>query len=107
MTAVKPPGSTAALSLEQATQLARDTIAKQRNGSELALLDTKTVETAWGWVFHYTTKRFLETGDRNELVPGMGPFVVERDSGRTTFLSTSVPPDRALTEYERTRTRRR
>ncbi len=58
-------------------------------------------------LFHYTTKRFLETGDRNALVPGIGPLVVERDSGKATFLSTSVHPTVALTEYERMRARRR
>lgn len=104
--ATTPPGSPA-LTKELATQLARDTISKLRDGSELALLEEETTETAWGWVFHYTTKRFLETGDRNALVPGIGPFVVERDSGKTTFLSTSAPPGVALAEYERMRLRRR
>ena len=105
--ATKPRNSTAPLSRDQAIQVARDTIAKSPNGRELALLEANTVETPWGWVFHYTTRRFLETGDRNALVPGIGPFVVERDGGTTTFLSTSMPPDRALAEFERMRARRR
>lgn len=105
--AENPPRSTIALSREQALKLARDTISNLREGHELELVEADTVETEWGWLFRYAPKRFLETGDMRFMIPGIGPFVVERDSGKTTFLSTSVPPEVALAQYERLRARRR
>ena len=37
------------------------------------------------------------------MIAGTGPFVVERADGALQFLSTSVPPFRAVAEYERRR----
>jgi hypothetical protein len=39
---------------------------------------------------------------RAAAIPGAGPLVVLREGGAATFLSTSVPPDKAIAEYEKT-----
>ena len=59
----------------------------------------------YGWIFQFTTRRFVETRDPGTLVPGTGPLVVEKEGGATAFLATSVCPERAVEEYERRRRR--
>lgn len=95
-----PPQKT--ITKQQATEIARKTIADLKSGTEFVILEDKTVEKDFGWVFIYTPKKFMETKDRKYLVPGNGPLVVNRSDGSTRFLSTAAPPAKAIEEYERT-----
>lgn len=85
----------------RATEIARRTIAAAEDGPELALMEEKTVEREFGWVFFYTTKKFLRTKDPNHVKPGNAPLVVERADGRTEYLGTSIPPPVAVDLYEK------
>jgi hypothetical protein len=96
-----PPGGP--ITRERAFEIARAAIAPLKKGTEFVLLEEETVEKDWGWVFRYGTREFAQTRDPRALVPGVGPFVVEKADGAVTFLSTSVPPARAIAEYERRR----
>jgi hypothetical protein len=99
-----PPGpSGGPVTRERAVEIARAAIAPLKPGTAFVLLEDETVEKDWGWVFRYGTPEFAQTRDPRALVPGTGPFVVERADGAVTFLSTSVPPARAIAEYERRR----
>ena len=69
------------------------------------VLEEQTVEKDYGWIFQFTTRRYLETSDPGALVPGTGPLVVEKEGGATAFLATSVCPEKAIEEYERRRRR--
>lgn len=89
------------LSTEDAAEIARSTLAATAPDARLRLIESKTVEREFGWVFVYAPERFLETRDPRHLVPGDGPLVVQRDDGSTVFLGTSVPPDAAIREFER------
>ncbi|MGB7468804.1 MAG: YrhB domain-containing protein, partial [Candidatus Acidiferrum sp.] len=84
----------------QALEIARKTIATLKPGTELVILEEKTVEKDFGWVFFFTTKKYLQTHNPSDLLPGNSPLVVERADGSTHFLSTSVPPKKAIEEYE-------
>jgi uncharacterized protein involved in type VI secretion and phage assembly len=55
-----------------------------------------TEERDFGRVFFYTTAEFAKTGDRQFLKPGNGPLVVDQNTGEPTFLSSSMPPGRAI-----------
>ena len=94
-----PPQKT--ITKEQAAEVARKLVANLKPGTEFVILDDKTVEKDFGWVFFYTTKRYVETKDRKYLLPGNAPLVVDRKDGSTHFLSTSAPPARAIDEYEK------
>ena len=99
-----PPGPAGGpITRERALEIARAAIAPLKKGTEFVLLEEETVEHDWGWVFRYGTREFAKTRDARDLVPGVGPFVVEKADGAVTFLSTSVPPARAVAEYERRR----
>ena len=96
-----PPGGP--ITRERAVEIARAAIAPLKRGTEFVLLEDQTVEKDWGWVFRYGTRKYAETRDPRAVIPGTGPLVVDRADGATTFLSTSVPPDRAIAEYEKRR----
>jgi hypothetical protein len=94
------------INLEVATQVAERAIREADPTTNWVLRATE--ERDFGWVFFYTTAEFANTADRRFLKPGNGPLVVDRNTGAPTFLSSSVPPDRAIAVFEaRWRTERR
>jgi hypothetical protein len=75
------------------TAIARRTIATSHPHSPgLVLEEEKTVEREFGWVFFYTTRKFLETRDKKHLMPGNAPLVVLKEDGSTHYLGTSLAP---------------
>src|SRR5688572_16482069 len=74
--------------------------AAAKAGVELVVREDETVEKGFGWVF-FAAPREGGTGAAPAAVPGVGPLVVHRADGTTRFLSTSVPPDKAVAEYEK------
>jgi hypothetical protein len=68
---------------------------------ELVILDDKTVEKSYGWIFFFNSKRFLETCNFLYALGGNGPIVVERESGRVTRLGTARPVEEEVAAFER------
>lgn len=85
---------------EQALQIARAALKESDPEGRMALQEEKTREMAFGWVFSYTTKKYLQTGDFNDTIPGTGPLIVFRHDGSVEFLTTSLPPERLLQDVE-------
>src|SRR6267154_429592 len=90
-----------ALTKEQSFEIAKKTLASLPHGDEYAIIEDDTIERPFGWVFRYDTKKYLETKDPKYIRPGNGPLVVERVGGTTAFLPTSLPPRKAIEEFER------
>ena len=67
---------------------------------DFVIMEEKTVERPFGWVFFYNTRQYLKTRDPNAQVPGATPVVVLRD-GKTDHLPSSIPPARAIEIYEK------
>ena len=86
---------------EDALKIAQQAIVDLDSPHEFVIQEEKTIQRSFGWIFFPTTRKYLETGNPAFLVPGVGPLVIERDSGRAIFLTTSVSPDKAIAEYER------
>ncbi len=69
---------------------------------ELVVREDETVEKGFGWVFFAGPREGgAAASGAPAAVPGLGPLVVHRADGTTRFLSTSVPPDKAVAEYEK------
>ena len=85
---------------EEALQIARRALKESDPEDRMVLQEEKTEERSFGWVFAYTTRRYLETGDFNDTVPGVGPLIVFRHDGSVEFLPTSLPPERLLQDVE-------
>lgn len=77
---------------------AQEHLSKKDSSKQFVLHLNETREYEFGWVFFYTTKRFIETENPDYLVPGSGPFVVAR-TGDTVDLSSSMPPEDAIEAY--------
>ncbi|HYC57704.1 MAG TPA: YrhB domain-containing protein [Candidatus Binatia bacterium] len=89
----------AELKIADATAIASAAVRAMPPPGSRILLEEKTVEAEFGWVFFYTTRRYQETSDPADLVPGDSPFVVDRSDGAIHFLSSSMPPAAAIEAY--------
>jgi hypothetical protein len=67
----------------------------------LVLVDCKTREEDFGWVFFYNSKAFLDTHDNSERVAGNAPFIVERNAGTVVQLGAARGVDRYIDAYRR------
>jgi hypothetical protein len=86
---------------DQAEKIAKKVIDENAGEHDFVIMKDKTVERAFGWVFFYTTRKYLETHDPQYLVPGAAPLVVLREDGSTEFLPTSIPPTRAIELFQK------
>ncbi len=82
---------------EDATVIARNVVTDSKG--EFVLEEDQTLEKDFGWVFFRTTKKYLESHNLRDLVPGVGPFVVDL-YGEVTYLSSAMPPDKAIEMYQ-------
>lgn len=69
-------------------------------GDELVVLDEETLEKDYGWVFFYTSRQYLETGDFQYMLGGNGPLIVDRFDGSLTELGTALPTEDYIAQYE-------
>jgi Immunity protein 35 len=104
-----PSASPEPITKERALEIARAKLVEVKRAAEFEVVDSRTVLRPFGWVFFYEPRSSLKAGDPAApaaAIPGAGPLVVLREGGGTAFLSTSVPPDKAIAEYEKTWLRR-
>jgi hypothetical protein len=69
-------------------------------GDSLVILDEETLQKDYGWIFFYTSHRYLETNLISHMLAGNGPIVVEKESGALTQLSTAMPLQESIRDYE-------
>src|SRR5262249_54996518 len=69
--------------------------------TELVILDEHTIETDFGWVFFWSSKRYVETGESRYALAGNGPLIVDRRDGSIHKTSTSEPTDEIIERYRR------
>jgi hypothetical protein len=68
----------------------------------LVVLEEKTIERPWGWVFFYTSRLWHQTGELRYALAGNAPLIVERHSGRILPTGTALPVEQYIANYERT-----
>lgn len=71
------------------------------HGDELVIVDDATLEREWGWVFFYTSRLWLATGDLRYALGGNAPLLVERESGALHVLGTAHPVEAYVAAFER------
>ncbi len=67
---------------------------------EVVVVDSATIERAFGWVFFYQSRSYLETGELTHQLAGNSPLIVNRYSGEITSTGTAHPTEYYLAEYE-------
>ena len=88
------------IDFDTAKAIAERTLSKIGGPSRELGWSREPSEKPYGWLFYPVPKRYLETHHPGDLLPGLGPFLVERRDGAVVELG-SVPLDRALAAYER------
>lgn len=67
---------------------------------EVVIVDANTIKKAYGWIFFYQSKRFLEQGEASYCLAGNGPVVVMRDNGDVHWLPAAELPAEAIKRFE-------
>ncbi len=88
------------INAEQAEKIAEAVIQSTADEHDFVIVGDQTVERPFGWVFFYTTRKHLKTGDPSHMVPGNGPLLVLRKDGSHEWLTTAMPPQRAIQIFE-------
>jgi Immunity protein 35 len=80
------------IDVESARIIAKRTIDAYADdcGEPLALLDARTLESDFGWVFFYESARFLETGEFAARMAGNAPLIVSRANGEVIVTGTAM-----------------
>ncbi len=64
--------------------------ARGAGGSDgIVVIDAKTIDKAYGWVFFYNSRTFIETGDIMHSLVGGGPVVVLAATGEVHELGSA------------------
>ena len=87
------------IDLGEAQEVAQRELDRTSPAHRFTLIPGDVQEFSFGWVFGFAPKKYIESHDRHDLVPGPGLLVVERD-GTTQFLPSS-PPNYAIAEFTR------
>jgi hypothetical protein len=69
---------------------------------ELVILDQHTIETDFGWVFFWNSKKYVEAGEYQYALAGNGPLIVDRRDGSIHETSTAEPVEEIVDRYRRT-----
>jgi hypothetical protein len=92
----------AGVNADAAVRTARAGVEGHRGEIEYVLLDDETVETDVGWVFFWTSRRFVETGDLSDAVAGNGPLLVDRRDGSLHQLWSGESWETGVERYRQT-----
>jgi hypothetical protein len=89
---------------DEARKIALDFIAPKSNAKapERVLLDDKTIERPFGWVFFYEARKFLDSHNIVDKLIGNSPFIVDRKDGSVHVMGTRRPIEFYLDAYENT-----
>lgn len=91
------------ISRDEARELVQaevDKFNQNMDDDELVICDNKTIERDFGWVFIYTSKRFLETGDYQHIPFGNAPIIVDKVDGTLHPTGTNRPVEEYIRAYE-------
>ena len=72
-------------------------------GEPLGILEEKTIEKTFGWVFFYNTQAYIESGEMKYMLAGNAPFIVDVADGSLKETGTSEPIEFDIDEYEKMR----
>lgn len=66
---------------------------------DLVLFEDAVQESPLAWLFPFNTREYLQTGDINAMAIGMGPILVNRQTG-VPFVAPPLPLAQLLAQYE-------
>jgi hypothetical protein len=69
---------------------------------EIIIIDEATIEKPWGWVFFFSSKKWMETNDTKYAIAGNAPIIVEKATGKLITTGTARETEYYIENYERT-----
>ncbi len=81
------------LSKTEAIQLVSDHLEQ-----DLAIIEV--LERPWGWGIVVNSKTYLETGDIDDMLIGIGPMIVNKKTGRIKSYSSACDAYECMQQYE-------
>lgn len=79
------------LSYHQARAIAESKIQQWRHpDDQLVIVENKIIEKPYAWIFPYTSKKFLETGDYRYALGGNSPLFIDKLDGRISTFRASI-----------------
>jgi hypothetical protein len=63
--------------------------------------DSSTIEKEYGWIFFYSTERFVKTGNYLYALAGNGPIIVNKNAASVDVFRSIPPLPTLIAEYER------
>jgi len=74
----------------------------QPANDRLILADRETIERDWGWVFYYTSERWLKYGDLSSAMGGNPPIFIVRQSGTILHPGSEHDLDHYIGQFKAT-----
>jgi hypothetical protein len=75
-------------------------LVRRKIPSDCDVMDDRTIERHYGWLFFYQTKRFIETLDWRDGLIGSGGILVENHGGRCVEFGSGRSAELNLKIYE-------
>lgn len=90
------------LTLQEAQAVAMQFIlgAKTKPRCSIAIIDARTIEREFGWVFFYDSTDYLRTGDRDKRLLGNAAVIVNRATATSVFTGTGYEVQDYIDAYE-------
>ena len=90
-------------SAEEARRLAESHLAELPISppTEAVILDEHTMETEFGWVFFWNSRKYQETGEFQYALAGNAPLIVDRRDGSVHETSTVYPVEEITGNYRK------
>lgn len=91
------------MNLTRALEVARAYIAAQSevSGEEFVVVNDRTLERPYGWIFFYETRAYVDTGDELARAVGNAPLLVEKETGKVHVAGSERPIEEYLGVFER------
>lgn len=85
---------------DEAKAIAEQAISRFAEG-DCVIDDRLTLDYGWGWVFFWSSRQFVESGDLKHAMFGNAPIIVDRNTGKTESTGTGRPTAYYVRRYER------
>ena len=89
------------LSKSEALALANAQLASVGNEVSVVIIESETLEYDFGWIFFYSSQKYLETKDLRYALGGNAPLIVDRTSGQVITTGTALPIEEYVASYRK------
>jgi hypothetical protein len=87
---------------KEALELAKKELLESTSDpAQVVIMENKTITKEYGWIFFPASKKYVETGDRKYLIPGLSPVIVNKNDSSVVRVPSSVTLELFLRDYEK------